>query len=86
MSEYNLRYIDEKISKKLKSTGGILLKGARYCGKTTTASNHAASVVRLDMSEQIREQAALMPNIVLQGATPRLIDEAGAFVCRIKFC
>ncbi|MDR2816178.1 MAG: DUF4143 domain-containing protein [Proteiniphilum sp.] len=53
----------------------MLLKGARYCGKTTTAEFHAASVVRLDASEQIREQAALMPQIVLQGETPRLIDE-----------
>jgi predicted AAA+ superfamily ATPase len=37
MSEYKVRLFDEKISKKLKSTGGILLKGARYCGKTTTS-------------------------------------------------
>ncbi|GHT67816.1 ATPase AAA [Bacteroidia bacterium] len=75
MSEYNLRYIDEKIGKKLKSAGGILLKGARFCGKTTTAMHHAASIIRFDESEQIREQAALMPSVVLQGATPRLIDE-----------
>ncbi|MDR1897295.1 MAG: DUF4143 domain-containing protein [Prevotellaceae bacterium] len=75
MSKYNPRLIDRKIGKKLKSTGGILLKGARYCGKTTTALFHAASSVRFDESEQIREQAALMPQIVLQGETPRLIDE-----------
>ncbi|GHT79853.1 ATPase AAA [Bacteroidia bacterium] len=75
MSSYNLRYIDEKIGKKLKSSGGILLKGARYCGKTTTAMHHAASIIRFDESEQIREQAALMPSVVLRGATPRLIDE-----------
>jgi predicted AAA+ superfamily ATPase len=67
--------IDEKIDKKLKSSGGILLKGARYCGKTTTAEYHAASVVRFDASEQIRQQAVLMPHIVLQGKTPRLVDE-----------
>jgi predicted AAA+ superfamily ATPase len=75
MSEYKLRLIDEKIDKKLKSSGGILLKGARYCGKTTTAEFHAASVVRFDASEQIRQQAVLMPHIVLQGKTPRLVDE-----------
>jgi hypothetical protein len=67
--------IDEKINRKLKSSGGILLKGARYCGKTTTAEFHASSVVRFDASEQIRRQAGLMPHIVLQGETPRLIDE-----------
>jgi predicted AAA+ superfamily ATPase len=67
--------IDEKINRKLKSSGGILLKGARYCGKTTTAEFHASSIVRFDASEQIRRQAGLMPHIVLQGETPRLIDE-----------
>jgi predicted AAA+ superfamily ATPase len=75
MAHYSERHIDVKIGKKLKTTGGILLKGVRYCGKTTTALHHAASIVRFDESEQIREQAALMPNVVLQGDTPRLIDE-----------
>ncbi|MDR0575852.1 MAG: winged helix DNA-binding domain-containing protein [Tannerella sp.] len=59
MNGYKLRLIDEKISKKLKSSGGILLKGARYCGKTTTAEFHAASVVRFDASEQIRRLGAV---------------------------
>jgi hypothetical protein len=75
MIDYKLRLIDEKIGKKLRSSGGILLKGVRYCGKTTTAEFHAASVVRFDASEQIRQQAALMPQIVLQGETLRLVDE-----------
>jgi predicted AAA+ superfamily ATPase len=75
MNNYKNRYLDSKISRKLQSTGGILLKGARYCGKTTTAMFHSASVVRLDESEQIRQQAALMPAVVLSGDTPRLIDE-----------
>jgi predicted AAA+ superfamily ATPase len=75
MTNYNERLLDRKIEKKLKSTGGILLKGVRFCGKTTTAMHHAASAVRLDESELIREQASLIPQIVLQGDTPRLIDE-----------
>jgi len=75
MVNYGERLLDRKIKKKLQSTGGILLKGVRFCGKTTTAMHHAASFVRLDESEQIREQATLVPQIVLQGDTPRLIDE-----------
>jgi predicted AAA+ superfamily ATPase len=75
MESYSERLLDKKIEKKLKSTGGILLKGVRFCGKTTTAMHHAASFVRLDESELIREQATLMPQIVLQGDTPRLLDE-----------
>ncbi|MDR2286954.1 MAG: DUF4143 domain-containing protein [Prevotellaceae bacterium] len=75
MGSYNSRVLDIKIDRKLKSAGGILLKGARFCGKTTTAMQHVASMVRFDESEHIRQQATLMPQIVLQGETPRLIDE-----------
>jgi len=75
MADYNKRLLDKKIDKKLKSTGGILLKGVRFCGKTTTAMHHAASFVRLDESKLIREQAVLVPQIVLHGDTPRLLDE-----------
>ena len=75
MESYSRRLLDEKIEKKLKSTGGILLKGVRFCGKTTTALHHAASSIRFDKSEMLREQAALAPQIVLQGETPRVLDE-----------
>ena len=75
MGIYNERLLDKKIEKKLKSTGGILLKGVRFCGKTTTALHHAASSVRFDKSEMTREQATLAPQIVLQGETPRVLDE-----------
>ena len=75
MANYGERLLDGKIEKKLKSTGGILLKGVRFCGKTTTALHHAASSVRFDKSEMLREQAALAPQIVLQGETPRVLDE-----------
>jgi len=75
MESYRRRLLDEKIARKLKSTGGILLKGVRFCGKTTTALHHAASSVRFDANDLIREQAALIPQVVLQGETPRLLDE-----------
>ena len=75
MASYNGRLLDKKIERKLKSTGGILLKGIRFCGKTTTAMHHAKSFVRLDESELVREQATLTPQILLQGDTPRLLDE-----------
>jgi len=75
MANYKERILDAKICRKLKSAGGILLKGARYCGKTTTAMRHSASMVRFDESELIRQQAMLTPKTVLQGDTPRLLDE-----------
>ena len=81
MEIYSKRLLDEKNAKKLNSIGGILQKGVRFCGKTTTALHHAASSVRFDKSEMIREQARLAPQIILQGETPRLIDEWQFVTC-----
>jgi predicted AAA+ superfamily ATPase len=72
---YKNRLIDEIIVRKLKSSGGVLLKGPRFVGKTTTAKHHSKSFVRLDESEQMRRQASLDPESILRGNTPRLIDE-----------
>jgi len=74
MAEYRPRLIDARIERKLRSAGGILLSGARQVGKTTTALQHVKSHVRLDDSNA-RQLAQLEPAVVLEGATPRLIDE-----------
>jgi predicted AAA+ superfamily ATPase len=67
--------IDIDIARKLQAVGGIVLRGPRAVGKTTTALFHAKSSVRLDESAGIREQANIVPQSLLQGETPRLIDE-----------
>lgn len=74
MSTYRTRLIDDRIEQKLRSSGGILLSGARQVGKTTTALRHSSSHVRLD-DPNSRQLAQLEPTAVLAGATPRLIDE-----------
>jgi predicted AAA+ superfamily ATPase len=53
----------------------VLIEGPRACGKTSTAGQVAASEVRLDVDSTARAAAALDPNLVLEGPTPRLIDE-----------
>lgn len=75
MNEYMPRLIDSVIGAKLKVIGGVVLRGPRGVGKTTTALHHAKSSVRLDESSQILEQAKLAPEVLLEGETPRLIDE-----------
>lgn len=72
---YIERIVDSEIQRKLRALGGVVIEGARACGKTVTAQQHAASEVRLDVDEPIREAAALDPSSVLDGPTPRLIDE-----------
>jgi len=71
---YQARLIDDRIERKLRSSGAVLLQGARQVGKTTTASHHAASHVRLDEAGP-RRLAQLEPGAILEGPTPRLIDE-----------
>lgn len=52
-----------------------MLEGPKACGKTETARRQAASELRLDVDEAAFELARLDPSLVLDGPTPRLIDE-----------
>ncbi|MCL2803490.1 MAG: DUF4143 domain-containing protein [Micrococcales bacterium] len=74
MPSYRPRLIDQRLENKLRSSGGVLLRGARQVGKTTTALKHAKSFVRLDESGP-RQLAQVEPGAVLEGEAPRLIDE-----------
>ncbi|MDR3124842.1 MAG: DUF4143 domain-containing protein [Endomicrobium sp.] len=75
MTEYKKRIIDKQIEQKLTALGGILLEGVRGVGKSTTAKHYAASYVSLDQSPQTLDAARIIPKNVLQGDTPRVIDE-----------
>jgi predicted AAA+ superfamily ATPase len=75
MKKYKKRLIDIDIERKLQAVGGIVLRGPRAVGKTTTALFHAKSSVRFDESAEIREQAHIAPQSLLRGEAPRLIDE-----------
>ena len=63
---------------KLESKGAVLIEGAKWCGKTTTASQLAKSILYMQDPEKVRqniELAELKPSKLLEGDTPRLIDE-----------
>ena len=63
---------------KLESKGAVLIEGAKWCGKTTTASQLAKSILYMQDPEKVRqniELAELKPSKLLEGDAPRLIDE-----------
>lgn len=75
---YKNRIIDKKIEKYLSTFGAICIEGPKWCGKTWTSSYHCNSEIYLgDPSGnfQNRSLAEMSPSLVLEGKTPRLIDE-----------
>ena len=78
MRQYRKRIADEILRRKLEGKGAILIEGPKWCGKTTTAEQIAASVLYMDDPEtkaQNLSMAELNPKRLLHGQTPRLIDE-----------
>lgn len=78
MANYRKRIADQLLIKKLKSAGAVLIEGPKWCGKTTTAEQIAASILYMDepeKKEQNIRMAEIKPAILLQGEKPRLIDE-----------
>ncbi len=64
--------------RKLEGKGAVLIEGPKWCGKTTTAEQLAASVLYMDdpeKKEQNISMAELSPKRLLKGAAPRLMDE-----------
>ena len=76
--EYYHRVSDKQLQLLLEAMGAVLIEGPKWCGKTTTAEQYAQSVIKLqdpDMRDNYAALAANRPSLLLQGATPRLIDE-----------
>lgn len=71
---YSPRVVDSQIQRALKLSGAVIIEGARACGKTMTALHAAQSHVFLD-SDNAQQLAKIAPELLLDGATPRLIDE-----------
>ena len=73
--KYYPRFADKSLLDRLKSSGAVLVEGAKGCGKTETATQLADSIVHFDADEQIRIMMEIDPKRVLQGDVPRLLDE-----------
>lgn len=75
---YKSRIADRLLERKLAGKGAVLLEGAKWCGKTTTAEQIAKSILYMSESgkvEQNRQLAKINPSLLLKGDNPRLIDE-----------
>lgn len=78
MKEYLPRIADKLLEERLDAKGAVLIEGPKWCGKTTTAKQRAKSFISMDlpdMTKQYQQMAELSPSTLLEGATPRLIDE-----------
>ena len=47
MKTYFRRMVDDELDLRLRSSGGVLIVGPKWCGKTTTAEQKAQSVVKM---------------------------------------
>lgn len=76
--DYKQRIADDLLKKKLRGMGAVLIEGAKWCGKTTTAEQHARSVLYMDNPKDRShnlQMAQINPSTLLIGDSPRLIDE-----------
>ena len=79
MNEKYLHRISETIlEQKLDSSGAVLIEGPKWCGKTSTGAYFAHSILYVqdpDKRQMYKQMADTQPSLLLQGDTPRLLDE-----------
>lgn len=78
MKNYLPRITDKLLDERLKAKGAILIEGPKWCGKTTSAKEFAKSFIAMDepdKTKQYKQMAELNPSVLLEGETPRLVDE-----------
>ena len=78
MKNYKNRICDKLLSLELQGAGAVVIEGAKWCGKTTTAEQAAKSAVYIDEPGKLETNILLSKTKserLLDGETPRLIDE-----------
>ena len=78
MKQYRHRIVDDILERKLRGMGAVLIEGPKWCGKTTSAEARAKSVLYMNdpkKSSMYMQLAKMSPQSLLNGETPRLIDE-----------
>ncbi|MDR0355078.1 MAG: DUF4143 domain-containing protein [Deltaproteobacteria bacterium] len=76
--KYLRRIADDILDAALEASGAVLIEGPKWCGKTRTAEEKAASTLFMqdpDYTESYLKAADTKPSLLLRGETPRLIDE-----------
>lgn len=75
MKNYIRRIVDEELDKALGYAGAVVIRGPKASGKTQTALQRTKSVLHVDTDPNVANLMAIDPRALLQGDTPRLIDE-----------
>ena len=78
MEKYKKRIADRLLEQKVLGKGAVLIEGPKWCGKTTTAKQLAKSILDLGDTSVLKQSIQMVeisPKSLLDGATPRLIDE-----------
>ena len=76
--KYKKRIADKLLAEQLEAAGVVLIQGPKWCGKTTTAQQAAASSMFMDNPAMLKANMMLAeanPEMILEGKVPRLIDE-----------
>lgn len=78
MKPYLQRVADDLLALCLRSSGAVLVTGPKWCGKSTTSRQQAKSRILFRKGPRQSQNIAMalaMPEEVLKGETPRLVDE-----------
>ena len=78
INKYLPRIADAKLILALQAMGAVLIEGPKWCGKTSTAEHIAKSVLYMQDPDTFDEnmlKAKTKPSLLLEGETPRLLDE-----------
>ena len=76
--DYLPRIVDKEIDELMEIMGAVLIEGCKWCGKSTTGSNHAKSVLEFqnpDKKQEYDEIKNTQPSLFLNGEKPRMFDE-----------
>lgn len=76
--EYLPRIADALLERELTHAGAVCIRGPKWCGKTSTALQRAASALFMQNPDSRVNNLRLAhekPSILLRGDRPRLIDE-----------
>ncbi len=75
---YLPRIVDKEINELMEIMGAVLIEGCKWCGKSTTGSHHAQSIIEFqnpDRKQEYEEIKNTKPSLFLQGKKPRMFDE-----------
>ena len=75
---YLPRVVDSEIDELMEIMGAVLIEGCKWCGKSTTGSYHAKSIIEFqnpDKKQEYDEIKNTKPSLFLNGEKPRMFDE-----------